>query len=1014
MYRLFFFTLAICFYSAVSAQNCSEAELLNTPGKWIPGMKGSVSGISAKDLPKQQSVVNEIIPMVQKKYSPRGLNVSFGGAYQPPFIYSPNGIRLGNSYYAYFYLLPLYCDASGAIKQAHETPSSLSIIINDGSYPSSFFVPSNIDEEDPETDVFATIDHKPVYTNGYWLMKDTFTGGFQKQITNIRYYITKDNQLPFVYMSKKEYAEKLKRYYQKKIQQVVNNAKRAREDQKEIMEENIAQANSFYGNSIKNIDEFLQTASASEFEEPATIVGGGPSSTFEGFPKENDYYKSWIIKPNPGYYDPKLPLSTPQLIVLNFKIHEASPVFVNAMQDLLKAIDFKQLQLKLGNTASSTQKTTNPAPPRVSNTNIVSITTSKNTFNPFLNEPTKGFVPTPVSQIKNAVVMPAVNQTIKTAALNISMTTANRQEILKKLLYDIQKQLSPAQLQETEKWLRSVNNNAIELADLGVMLYYKGMVAESFWCLAQAASFKPDNDYILNNLTGILNLGGAAPRSLPILRYLAKKYPTNSTVLNNLGQAWFAMGEWERSKSVLDSCLRISPNHPQANYTRAAIAEKESKNAEAAAYIQKSLKGAYNNETENLARKKSIKIDWANSINRNHPTDAAYISPLKFIPPPQCTNVLLAAETEGRWKAWAEAVGQVLNQINGGLAEASTNYEKALSAFEKNKQMAPAIPNGIMQQKAAILYKIYLDKYAVIMRDANEYLQIKYEKEKASFEADLEAAHERIQKKYAAMSGEGKGDFSGQQCSEINQASNLYLQKMAALNNNFNNRFSEPARMLQIELMYWSLLLPEPQHLREMKYYQHAMFAVQPLQMPSEIVYPCGVDENPVKSTHETDEVMPYCPISFKFKIKFVKVTGDCGKFELELEAGGLVGGFERDFINKKSTIAFGVGASLDLENKDAGGISQNVKVPGIIPEFVDISGGGVGVKLQGFVEIGPNGVISDGGIRMEGSIEGPLTDKGDIKIGGKMGVNSGVQVTTSQAVDDIAQNINELITTPK
>jgi hypothetical protein len=191
-----------------------------------------------------------------------------------------------------------------------------------------------------------------------------------------------------------------------------------------------------------------------------------------------------------------------------------------------------------------------------------------------------------------------------------------------------------------------------------------------------------------------------------------------------------------------------------------------------------------------------------------------------------------------------------------------------------------------------------------------------------------------------------------------------------------------------------------------MTYYDRAMSAVNPMQIKSMFIQPCMENKKGTAGKIDADLPDAYCPISFKFKVAFAKLNGDCGKFEIELEFEGLVLNLERDFINKKSTIAFGAGLSLGLDNK-VDGVSQNVIVGEDIPVIVELFGAGVGAKMQGFIEIDATG-ISDVGLRGEAAIEGPATDKGDIKINGKIGVNSGVDITPSPALENIGKALNE------
>ncbi|MBC6493032.1 tetratricopeptide repeat protein [Flavihumibacter stibioxidans] len=995
--------------SPIQAQDCDPAIVANHPGKWKQGMQGSSRGVSPASLSRQREIIQAIIRQMQSNHQLRGFNISYSGVHGYPNPDLVKG-RKTDSYEAGMAILPIYC-SDGVLKEAHETPFWLRIGFNNMPVTTnaSFFVRTNEEEEDPETDVLGAIDSKPVNDRSVWLLKRNFTGGFGVGLTEYKWIISYRDELPFTYLTKKELCAKLKDYHQKKLKYVKFEYEKKSHKEK-----------------LERIEEFVHNATERVLNEPATShaeilqLFASNGDVIAGFPETTDPNARWVVKNRENYFNASLPLHTPQLITLTFSVNEKNEQQMNTMFQLVEAIDINNLKTLLGNPNAFTKgnpskpANTKPTPPNT-NSNIIITTASASgakrqvtPYDIYKNVPDKKFMPTPLAQITNVVRLPTIPPAIRAAAMQITMTNNNRQEILKKLLFDIRQQLKAEQLSATEKILSGVNSKPIDLADLGVMLFYKGNTTEGLWCLAQAAAFDPQSDYILNNLAGVLTTSGAAPRALPILRYLQMKHPKNTTVLNNLGQAWFQLGELTRSKTALDSCLRYMGHHPQANYTRAAIAEKEGKNQEAVALIHKSLKGAYNKETEELAGKKRIKIDWGNYLNLRRPVEVAYINPLQLRPPAQCTNVASAGELESQWKAWEAATEKMTAGIEAGMEEAALNAEQYAQEMEKKNGIAGAVTpyRGIMSGKASKLYTKFLKQFSELSAEANQYLSTRYKKEEEALEQQLEKAYESITEKYAKLEGEGKGLQTEARCQEWNSASNTYLQQMAALHDDFNNRFSEPMRSLAIEMMFWSQYLPEPVALREGKYYEMALKAVQPIYLPSKFIYPCGEGPRNKAITKDTLAFQPYCPISFKFKIKVVKVTGDCSKLEFEIEAAGLVLGMEKDFVNKKSTLAFGVGASLDFDRDDLIGEA--------IPQFIDLTGSGVGGKFQGFIEFNRDGTIADAGVRGEASLEGPLTDRGDIKVNGKLGVNSGVDVTGSDAANGIADSINGLITTGK
>src|SRR4051794_7662924 len=122
MKSLFIIILSL-FTITASAQNCSEASLFQTPGRWKTGMKGSEGG-SPADLVKEKKLVEAIHSMIKAKYAPMSVETIFHGTYMPPEPAMP-----GNGYTYSIIPLNFYCDGDH-IKTESETSSYFSISAN--------------------------------------------------------------------------------------------------------------------------------------------------------------------------------------------------------------------------------------------------------------------------------------------------------------------------------------------------------------------------------------------------------------------------------------------------------------------------------------------------------------------------------------------------------------------------------------------------------------------------------------------------------------------------------------------------------------------------------------------------------------------------------------------------------------------------------------------------------------------------------------------------------------------
>lgn len=58
------YLLIVCLFIvslSASAQDCTEASILQKPGVWKEGMKGSITGITAADLDKREKLLQQYI-----------------------------------------------------------------------------------------------------------------------------------------------------------------------------------------------------------------------------------------------------------------------------------------------------------------------------------------------------------------------------------------------------------------------------------------------------------------------------------------------------------------------------------------------------------------------------------------------------------------------------------------------------------------------------------------------------------------------------------------------------------------------------------------------------------------------------------------------------------------------------------------------------------------------------------------------------------------------------------------
>ncbi|HKC37354.1 MAG TPA: tetratricopeptide repeat protein, partial [Chitinophagaceae bacterium] len=135
----------------------------------------------------------------------------------------------------------------------------------------------------------------------------------------------------------------------------------------------------------------------------------------------------------------------------------------------------------------------------------------------------------------------------------------------------------------------------------------------------------------LNNYAAFLIMTGGEQAAIPILQYLNEKYPGNSTILNNLGQAWFGLGDMENAKKFLTTATDLYPNHSMANLCMSQLYANgpQPDVQKSISCLKASLKENYDPEKEVELSKLGYQVKFADLPPLNYPMSD---DPLGFIP----------------------------------------------------------------------------------------------------------------------------------------------------------------------------------------------------------------------------------------------------------------------------------------------------------------------------------------------------------------------------------------------
>jgi len=229
-----------------------------------------------------------------------------------------------------------------------------------------------------------------------------------------------------------------------------------------------------------------------------------------------------------------------------------------------------------------------------------------------------------------------------------------------------------------------------DMGNVAVGLWMLGRNEPAIYIMGKACMDDPSNTDNINNYAAMLSMNSGEQLAIPMLNYLNKKYPGNSTVLNNLGQAWFGLGDISKADLYLDSTIRIYQTHPQATFTKAAIEESKGNTDKAVELIKQSIKEAYTQEKEESLRKKGYKLRGTD-VKLPAKKKQDYLALEKFTHPQFPRTVAESIALQPRWEEFRDELDAKIQKIKREMVNAKDIAAKAQEKrIEKDKAMIRA------------------------------------------------------------------------------------------------------------------------------------------------------------------------------------------------------------------------------------------------------------------------------------------------------------------------------------
>lgn len=296
----------------------------------------------------------------------------------------------------------------------------------------------------------------------------------------------------------------------------------------------------------------------------------------------------------------------------------------------------------------------------------------------------------------------------------------------------------------------------------------------------------------LSNYASMLSMLGAGHLAIPVLENINKRIPGNAIILNNLGQAWFDLGEIARAEKYLDSAVAIFPFHPQANFTKAAIHESRGNKAQAIVALKKSIKHTYSKEKEDRLREMGYKLT-KEDVSIPFKPSADPLGLARFKQPDYPKSVSDLKVLKPQWEAFDRDCKAKIAGLKKEMEEAERKYAQNIETTVA-KSMQAINSGGVIPASAQM--PLYAAKASLVLEEVVSHNEIKMKKMAEKLVA-LGKELDRLQKTRKRAVPEAP-------CEAHIRAEDEFLSRCNELKQAYNKEALQVFRHFTNDIAYWS------------------------------------------------------------------------------------------------------------------------------------------------------------------------------------------------------------------
>ena len=430
----------------------------------------------------------------------------------------------------------------------------------------------------------------------------------------------------------------------------------------------------------------------------------------------------------------------------------------------------------------------------------------------------------------DAFSVPSKNATLIAAIPKITLTAATLPAYIKAMNEYIEKGISIEAKQTAQLIYADYKSNKFSPEATGnaaVGIWATGQLETAVLIMGMACTDNVTDADLLCNFSAMLSMGGAPHKAIPLLEYLNKLYPDNTTILNNLGQAWFYLGEVDKANANLDKVVKAFAYHPQANYTQCLIEQSKGNTPKAIEKMKNSMAYSYSLDKLNMLRKLGYKVKGSD-IRKPFRPNPNPLGLREFVRPDFPKNYDEEVQLKYVWDNFQKDIGNYTDRLNQQLQPYLINAQKKAAETYKmlgdkkgnvtlksitSKKATAAAPTNLYEQNA-------LRNLEDMDKDGGSTYRLKMAKKKIediikNFQTEKDKAHKNFEKQFSVVATQEtelgkKGENLGYDICKVNRAFSEWGYKN--YNRPLQQAYDEYLHLLRLKIeeeLYWKQFIEE-------------------------------------------------------------------------------------------------------------------------------------------------------------------------------------------------------------